>query len=177
MSYSRLSASPSMKEVKEKMIEIKEIFEANYQEMEWTSIQGESIEEMREETQISGKEEFQAWMRKDENYLILAKKIIVKTENHGLFQIFVEMNEDFTKRLEDENRYQDNKEIGAKRPILESPEVPERAPWMVATEGSEEEEDKSEEEEKPEEAKKNSNEPDPPKQKTSKKKRKGKKKH
>ncbi|PKY58045.1 hypothetical protein RhiirA4_479610 [Rhizophagus irregularis] len=123
--YTRLSDSPNVKEVREKMTEIRQIFEANYQEMEWTIIQGETIKEMREETQIFGKEEFKNWMLQEANYLIVAKKIIVRTENHGLFQEFAEMNEDFSKRLEDENRYQDNKEIGEKRPILESPEAPE----------------------------------------------------
>ncbi|PKY55121.1 hypothetical protein RhiirA4_474378 [Rhizophagus irregularis] len=104
-SYTRMSASPNMKEVQEKMTKIKQIFEANYQEMEWTIIQGETIKEMREKTQIFEKEEFKNWMLQEANYLIVAKKIIVRTENHGLFQEFTEMNEDFSKRLEDENRY------------------------------------------------------------------------
>ncbi|PKY56035.1 hypothetical protein RhiirA4_476009 [Rhizophagus irregularis] len=176
--YTRLNASPSVKEVRTKLVEIGEIFEANYQKEEWTLIQGTMIKDMKEEAQITDHEEFKVWMRKEENYLVLAKKIITTTENHGLFQHFTALNEDFLKRLEDENRYQDNKEIGDKRPILESPEAPEQVPWMVAAEESEEEEDTIEDEKNvEEEEEKKSNKLDPSKQQKSKKKRKGKKKH
>lgn len=41
------------------------------------------------------------------------------------------MNDGFTKRLEDVNRYQDEKETGDKRPILESPSAPERKSVLV----------------------------------------------
>ncbi|PKY63516.1 hypothetical protein RhiirA4_492733 [Rhizophagus irregularis] len=59
------------------------------------------------------------------------------------------LNDDFTKRLEDVNRYQDEKETGDKRPILESPSAPARKPILVdanenSDDGSEEKEDKEE---------------------------------
>ncbi|CAB4383684.1 unnamed protein product [Rhizophagus irregularis] len=64
-------------------------------------------------------------------------------ERHGGTQR-VALNDDFTKRLEDVNRYQDDKEIGDKRPIMDSPPAPERMPWTVEVEDSEEEEKEDE---------------------------------
>ncbi|PKY55447.1 hypothetical protein RhiirA4_504256 [Rhizophagus irregularis] len=145
IAYTRLSDSPTDNELRKKVGEIEEIFDVNYHLMEWKAIQGEIIDEIKEEKKMSGMNDFRKWMNEEKNYLILAKKVIIRAENHGLFQVFTEMNEDFSRRLEDENRYQDNKEIGDKRPILESPEVPEREPWLVTAEGSEEEEDEEEE--------------------------------
>jgi hypothetical protein len=171
-----------IKEIKGKMIEIDEIFGLNYQNMEWEAIQGAAINEVKEEKKMYGLEDFKKWMREEDNYLILAKKIIFRAENNGLFQVFAEMNEDFTKRLEDENRYQDNKEIGNKRPIFESPEAPERAPWLVEDEGSTEEiknnkEEEEKDEDEVEETDKTETNNKPVLTKKKKNKRKGKKKH
>ncbi|POG64890.1 hypothetical protein GLOIN_2v1880975 [Rhizophagus irregularis DAOM 181602=DAOM 197198] len=44
---------------------------------------------------------------------------------------YTSLNDGFTKRLEDVNRYQDEKETGDKRPILESPSAPERKSVLV----------------------------------------------
>ncbi|CAB4403152.1 unnamed protein product [Rhizophagus irregularis] len=182
IAYTRLSDSPTDNELRKKVGEIEEIFDVNYHLMEWKAIQGEIIDEIKEEKKMSGMNDFRKWMNEEKNYLILAKKVIIRAENHGLFQVFTEMNEDFSKRLEDENRYQDNKEIGDKRPILESPEVPEREPWLVTAEGSEEEEDEEEgnkkniedqkEEKEKEIEEKNLNKSDPAKIKEEKKKKK-----
>ncbi|PKC50213.1 hypothetical protein RhiirA1_487048, partial [Rhizophagus irregularis] len=42
-------------------------------------------------------------------------------EKSKIFQEYTTLNENFKQRLENENRYQDEKKIGKKRPILESP--------------------------------------------------------
>ncbi|PKY54470.1 hypothetical protein RhiirA4_473300 [Rhizophagus irregularis] len=74
-------------------------------------------------------------------------------EDNDILSGYITLNDEFTQRLKDENRYQDSKEIGDKRPILESPSPPTRKPWLVedvestTSEKEDEEEDKEEEKE------------------------------
>ncbi|PKK55459.1 hypothetical protein RhiirC2_802325, partial [Rhizophagus irregularis] len=49
------------------------------------------------------------------------QKIISLVEKSKIFQEYTTLNENFKQRLENKNRYQDEKKIGEKRPILESP--------------------------------------------------------
>ncbi|PKB99006.1 hypothetical protein RhiirA5_463007 [Rhizophagus irregularis] len=92
---------------------------------------------------------------------------------------YTTLNDDFTKRLKDENRYQDNKDVGDKRPILESPSPPERKPWLVMDEGdssSEDDEGEGMKEEAEKQMKKEENEKALPNSTPTKKKKKKKKK-
>ncbi|PKK71988.1 hypothetical protein RhiirC2_777746 [Rhizophagus irregularis] len=49
------------------------------------------------------------------------QKIISLAEKTKIFQEYTTLNDNFKQRLENENCYQDEKMIGKKRPILESP--------------------------------------------------------
>ncbi|PKK56038.1 hypothetical protein RhiirC2_800888 [Rhizophagus irregularis] len=90
---------------------------------------------------------------------------------------YTTLNDDFTKRLKDENRYQDNKDVGDKRPILESPSPPERKPWLVMDEGDSSSEDEGMKEEAEKQMKKEENEEASPNSTPTKKKKKKKKKN
>ncbi|PKK74084.1 hypothetical protein RhiirC2_775259 [Rhizophagus irregularis] len=70
-------------------------------------------------------------MSKDDNKKLLRTRVIRSAENNDIFLRYTTLNDDFTKRMKDENRYQNNKELGDKRLILESPTPPERKPWLV----------------------------------------------
>ncbi|CAB4474004.1 unnamed protein product [Rhizophagus irregularis] len=48
-------------------------------------------------------------------------KIISLAEKSKIFEEYTTLNDNFKQRLENENRYQDEKKTGEKRPILESP--------------------------------------------------------
>ncbi|PKY62134.1 hypothetical protein RhiirA4_449956 [Rhizophagus irregularis] len=82
-------------------------------------------------------------------------------------------------KLEDVNRYQDDKETGDKRPILESPAAPARKPVQVEVEdsGSEESEEEPKEEEKTQGTKKQEKKSTPNTSTQGKKKKKKSKKH
>lgn len=57
---------------------------------------------------------------KENNFLLLEQKIISLAEQNEILQEYTTLNNDFQKRL-DENYMTDEREIGEKRPILESP--------------------------------------------------------
>lgn len=61
----------------------------------------------------------------------MRKRVIELAEEQNNLESYTTLNDDFTKRLEDVNRHQDEKEAGDKRPILESPSAPARKPWLV----------------------------------------------
>ncbi|PKY60410.1 hypothetical protein RhiirA4_484082 [Rhizophagus irregularis] len=78
------------------------------------------------------------------------KKIISLAEQNEILLEYIMLNNDFTKRLKDENRYQDNKEIGNKKPILELLFPPSRKLWLIEDNNSTskiKDEDENEEEE------------------------------
>ncbi|GBC29497.2 uncharacterized protein OCT59_008645 [Rhizophagus irregularis] len=78
--------------LREKITELEEIFEAVNNEIEWEKIQAEAA----------------------------TIKIISLAEQNEILQEYTTLNNDFQKRL-DENYMTDEREIGEKRPILESP--------------------------------------------------------
>ncbi|PKY50676.1 hypothetical protein RhiirA4_467270 [Rhizophagus irregularis] len=129
--YVRLNDSANEKEIRNKMDEVKEIFYETSNGMEWEKITIEAVEEMKEELKIKGMEMFNQWMQKENNFLLLRKKIISLAEQNEFQLEYTTLNNDFTKRLKDENRYQDEKEVGDKRPILESPSLSSRKTWSL----------------------------------------------
>lgn len=121
-SYTRLKDLATPMEIDQKLLEVKDIFiESGYQ-MEWNTTNSITIQEMMVEKNITGLEEFKNWMEKG-NLGVVKRRIIKAAEGHAI------LNDEFSQRLEDINRYQDNKEVGDKRPILESPIVPDHESW------------------------------------------------
>ncbi|PKK69873.1 hypothetical protein RhiirC2_831153 [Rhizophagus irregularis] len=89
--------------------------------MEWERINIKAMNELREEYGLNNWMEAKNWALEKNNFFRLGQKIISLAEKSKIFQEYTTLNENFTKRLENENRYQDEKKIGEKRPILESP--------------------------------------------------------
>ncbi|CAB4431943.1 unnamed protein product [Rhizophagus irregularis] len=131
------------------MDEIKDIFDKTSNGMEWEKINVEAVTTMKDEMKIQGMENFNQWMQKENNYLLLGKKIISLAEQNEILLEYTTLNNDFTKRLKDNNRYQDEKEVGDKRPILESPAPPTTTAWLIDM--SENEEDQKDEKKNEEE--------------------------
>ncbi|CAB4410368.1 unnamed protein product [Rhizophagus irregularis] len=180
ISYERLKDSAKGKDIRQKMDELKDIFDKTSNGMEWEKINVEAVTMMKDEMNIQGMENFNQWMQKENNYLRLGKKIISLAEQNEILLEYTTLNDDFTKRLKDNNRYQDEKEVGDKRPILDSPSPSTtKTVWLIdmsENEEDQEDEKKNEKEKDAEQSKATTtknNTPDP----NRKKKRKGRKKH
>ncbi|PKK62053.1 hypothetical protein RhiirC2_815548 [Rhizophagus irregularis] len=122
--------------------------------MEWEKINFEALKELREENGINSLLEARNWALEKNNFFRIGQKIISLAEKSKIFQEYTTLNDNFTKRLENENRYQDDKKIGEKRPILESPskwsdleDEEERNKILSPSVNEEKEEDEAEEEE------------------------------
>ncbi|CAB4393424.1 unnamed protein product [Rhizophagus irregularis] len=74
------------------------------------------------EKNLTGLEEFKQWVAEG-NLGTVKRRIIEAAEGHAI------LNDEFSQRMDDINRYQDNKGIGDKGPMLESPSVPDRELW------------------------------------------------
>lgn len=94
ITYVRLKDSANRKEVKNKLDEIKEIFFDTSNGMEWKKINVEAIEKLREELKIEGMEKFNQWMQKENNYLLLGKKIISLTEQNEILLEYMILQKD-----------------------------------------------------------------------------------
>ncbi|PKY52168.1 hypothetical protein RhiirA4_425070 [Rhizophagus irregularis] len=147
--------------------------------MEWEAINIVAIEEVQEEKNLEGPQEVNEWLRQKDNILTLRKRVIELVEEQNIVEHYTTLNDDFTKRLEDVNRYQDEKEAGDKRPIMESPSALERKPLMVEVDenaSDESEEEMEKEERKNGKQKSEMNTPNANKKDTKKNKKKNKKK-
>ncbi|PKY29079.1 hypothetical protein RhiirB3_445565 [Rhizophagus irregularis] len=109
--------------------------------MEWEKINIEAVDELRKENGLNDWDDARNWALEKNNFFRLGQRIISLAEKSKIFQEYTTLNENFTKRLENKNRYQDEKKIGEKRPILESP-----SKWKEDTEEEEEEVAEPEEE-------------------------------
>ncbi|EXX59659.1 hypothetical protein GLOIN_2v1780192 [Rhizophagus irregularis DAOM 181602=DAOM 197198] len=78
--------------------------------MEWKKINIEAIQDLKDKMKIDGMKKFNEWMQKKNDYFLLGKKIISLAEQNEILLEYIMLNNDFTKRLKNENRYQDNKE-------------------------------------------------------------------
>ncbi|CAB4478998.1 unnamed protein product [Rhizophagus irregularis] len=105
----------------DKLKEVKDIFNQTSNEMEWEKINIEAVDELRKEKGINNWDEAKNWALEKNNFFLLGQKIISLAEKSKIFQEYTTLNENFKQRLENENRYQDEKKTGEKRPILESP--------------------------------------------------------
>ncbi|PKY61304.1 hypothetical protein RhiirA4_486094 [Rhizophagus irregularis] len=89
--------------------------------MEWEKINTNALLEIREEKKIETWEDAKKWALEKNNFFRLGKKIIGLAEQNKIFLEYTTLNNDFKQRLKNENRYTDEKEIGEKRPTVESP--------------------------------------------------------
>ncbi|PKK76004.1 hypothetical protein RhiirC2_707719 [Rhizophagus irregularis] len=105
----------------EKLEEVKDIFNQTSNEMEWERINVEALTEIRKEHNIKDWEDAKNWALEANNFFRLGQKIISLAEKTKIFQEYTTLNDNFKQRLENKNRYQDEKKISEKRPILESP--------------------------------------------------------
>ncbi|CAB4479501.1 hypothetical protein RhiirA1_469075 [Rhizophagus irregularis] len=87
--------------------------------MEWEKINTDALKEVCKVARTM--EEMKAWAMEKNNFFLLGQRIIGLAEQSKIFAEFTTLNDDFKKRLKDKNRYQDEKEIGEKRPMNESP--------------------------------------------------------
>ncbi|PKY18944.1 hypothetical protein RhiirB3_493077 [Rhizophagus irregularis] len=101
--YKRFKDSTKRKDICEKMDEIKNIFIETSNGMEWEKINAEAVTEMKNELKIEGMENFNQWIQKENNYLLLGKKIISLAEKNKILLEYTTLNNDFTKRLKDNN--------------------------------------------------------------------------
>ncbi|CAB4420689.1 unnamed protein product [Rhizophagus irregularis] len=125
----KLEENSSPVAITTKVNEWKRVYVETGNEMEWEVISLVALEEKQEEQELEGQEE-------------VSKCGTTNNNNEDYWTL----NDDFTKRLEDVNRYQDEKEAGDKRPILESPPAPARKPVLVDVNEEESSDDRSESE-------------------------------
>ncbi|CAB4410394.1 unnamed protein product [Rhizophagus irregularis] len=111
--------SASHEEAKDKLDELKAIFGRLENEMEWEKINEQAISEITES--LSPKE--LKWMEQGDDTInfTIGRQVISLAEQHDIVRLYTTLNDGFEQRLKDENRYQDKKEIGDKRPIFDSP--------------------------------------------------------
>ncbi|CAB4477678.1 unnamed protein product [Rhizophagus irregularis] len=76
-------------------------------------------------------EKFEAWCKEDKNYEKLGRGIISLTEQSDIVKQYTTLNDEFTKRLTDENRATDIKDTGDKRIKNSPPENKFRKRWRV----------------------------------------------
>ncbi|CAB4488741.1 hypothetical protein RhiirA5_424907 [Rhizophagus irregularis] len=91
--------------------------------MEWEYIRVEVVKEIKSEQDLKDTEEFKSWGMKTNNFLMLSQRIISLAEQSEILREYTTLNDDFKKRPKDENCKQDEKEVGEKRPVLESPKT------------------------------------------------------
>ncbi|CAB4481849.1 unnamed protein product [Rhizophagus irregularis] len=105
----------------DKLMEVKDVFDQLSNAMEWERINTEALRLVSKENKIDSMEKAKDWAMERNNFFHLGQKIISLAEQTKIFQEYTTMNDNFKQRLENENRYQDEKKIGEKRPILKSP--------------------------------------------------------
>ncbi|EXX76806.1 hypothetical protein GLOIN_2v1881393 [Rhizophagus irregularis DAOM 181602=DAOM 197198] len=105
----------------DKLMEVKDVFDQTSNEMEWERINTEALYAVSMENSIDSLSRAKEWALEKNNFFLLGQKIISLAEKSKIFQEYTTLNDNFKQRLENENRYQDEKKTGEKRPILESP--------------------------------------------------------
>lgn len=105
-----------------KLKELQKIFTMEKQEMEWEKIVASSVSEIYEGMGIHEYEEdpmiYLKPARSDERNVFKADvqaKVIERSESHALIQEYMGLNAGFEKRVKDENREVDEKNVNLKR--------------------------------------------------------------
>lgn len=128
-----LNGSTSPVDIATKMREWQKVYLDTGNKMEWDAINTVAVEEAQEKQNLEGVEETNNWLKKQANVTLVKKRVIEIAEQQNDIEQYMTLNDDFTKRLEDVNRYQDEKEVGDKRPVKESPQAPLRKSVLVDT--------------------------------------------
>ncbi|PKY46582.1 hypothetical protein RhiirA4_461477 [Rhizophagus irregularis] len=143
----KLEENSSPVAITTKVNEWKRVYVETGNEMEWEVISLVALEEKQEE-----QEHLPVLLQRFTNCFVLLydldsfSVIELAEQQNNNNEDYWTLNDDFTKRLEDVNRYQDEKEAGDKRPILESPPAPARKPVLVDVNEEESSDDRSESE-------------------------------
>ncbi|RGB22647.1 hypothetical protein C1646_677699 [Rhizophagus diaphanus] len=88
--------------------------------MEWENINREALRLIKNEHGLNEPGQVKGWAMKTNNFMMLSQRIISMAKQSDIMREYTTLNDDFKKRLKDEDRKTDEKEIGEKRPILES---------------------------------------------------------
>ncbi|POG73962.1 hypothetical protein GLOIN_2v1771953 [Rhizophagus irregularis DAOM 181602=DAOM 197198] len=108
-------------EIELKLVELKDIFNQTSNEMEWEKINLQAVQDILQEHNLDGLENFRVWAMEKNNFFHVGNTIISLVEQNKIMEKYTTLNDNFTKRLKDENRYKNDNEIGEKRVALESP--------------------------------------------------------
>lgn len=111
-----------MAKLQNKLSELEDIFDQTNNGMEWQEINLEAVQVIREENGLDKEPEtLKKWLMKTNNFFLFGHKVISLAEGNAIMQEYTTLNDEFKKRLKDENRRTDEAEVGEKRPILDSP--------------------------------------------------------
>ncbi|PKY50739.1 hypothetical protein RhiirA4_531170 [Rhizophagus irregularis] len=118
--YSPTSASKGA--VTDKLDELKSIFDSLDSEMEWEKINNQVISEIADSISLKDLKDMENGSPPSKkNFFQIGRRVINLAEQNDIMRLYTTLNDGFEQRLKDENRYQDKKEIGDKRPIFDSP--------------------------------------------------------
>ncbi|RGB36592.1 hypothetical protein C1646_696817 [Rhizophagus diaphanus] len=112
-----------MKNLKEKLTELDEIFKETVNEMEWEKLKSDVVWDIKDSYSLSSDKEFKEWSMKKNNFMLLGQKIISEAEKSEILKEYTMLNEDFTSRFKEENFSTDTKSTGDKRSVPNSPGV------------------------------------------------------
>ncbi|PKY49742.1 hypothetical protein RhiirA4_465844 [Rhizophagus irregularis] len=93
------------------MRELDGIFKSTSNEMEWEAIRKEALVSVGRRNNLT---------KKVENYNTFGRRLVNIAEQNDILKEYTTLNDDFTKRLKDENREMNEKKTGDKR-IKNSP--------------------------------------------------------
>lgn len=102
------------------MRELYGIFKSTSNEMEWEAIRKEALVSVGRRNNLVNVEEIKEQTKKVENYNTFGRRLVNIAEQNDILKEYTTLNDDFTKRLKDENRETNEKKTGVKR-IKNSP--------------------------------------------------------
>ncbi|PKK59598.1 hypothetical protein RhiirC2_820663 [Rhizophagus irregularis] len=111
-----------------KLDELQSIFEQLDSAMEWKKINTQAVSEI---TDSLPQEELTAIANgspSKKSFFIIGRRVISLAEQNDIIRLYTTLNDGFEQRLKDENRYQEDKKVGQKRPIFDSPMKSESEP-------------------------------------------------
>ncbi|PKY55101.1 hypothetical protein RhiirA4_427259 [Rhizophagus irregularis] len=91
-------------------------------EMEWEKINSQAIEEVTNSFSPKEKKAVEKGLSPSLHWFTrIGQRVIDLAENNDIVRLYTTLNDGFERRLKDENRYQDRKDIRDKRPLFDSP--------------------------------------------------------
>ncbi|PKY56435.1 hypothetical protein RhiirA4_507245 [Rhizophagus irregularis] len=126
--------------LRDKLEELQKIFERLDSEMEWKKINSQAIEKVTNSFSPKEKRALEKGSPPSvQSFTRIGERVIDLAEQNDIVKLYTTLNDGFERRLRDENRYQDKKEIGDKRPLLDSPKRSETSGSPSESEAEEEE--------------------------------------